>query len=320
MGADAHGTAALGHRQSHGQRLFPARQMNGMLPHPGAGQNVLAAGQAGGGTGARVGKDLLGRACPEHLAAVHHDHLPAQAVGLVPVVGHQQGRARKPGQQAAHFPFYFLAQVAVQRTERLVQHQDAGFGRQNAGQGGTLLLPARKRAGQALGQFLQPHGPQCLGTGGPAGGRVLFLFQGAEDILFHGHVGEQGVVLEQQTHIALLGRQVDALGAVEQHPSIQHDAPFVRPDDACNTAQGHAFAAAGCAQKGGGSVPCRERSVEGKAIKPLGHIYFQAHVRFPPCFCLRSSRLTASSTTAEITISTSTHCMAPASSLVRQSW
>ena len=62
MGADAHGTAALGHRQSHGQRLFPARQMNGMLPHPGAGQNVLAAGQAGGGTGAGVGKDLLGRA------------------------------------------------------------------------------------------------------------------------------------------------------------------------------------------------------------------------------------------------------------------
>ncbi len=32
MGADAHGAAALGHRQSHGQRLFPARQMNGMLP------------------------------------------------------------------------------------------------------------------------------------------------------------------------------------------------------------------------------------------------------------------------------------------------
>ena len=63
MGADAHGTASLGHRQSHGQRLFPARQMNGMLPHPGAGQNVLAAGQAGGGTGAGVGKDLPGRAC-----------------------------------------------------------------------------------------------------------------------------------------------------------------------------------------------------------------------------------------------------------------
>ena len=43
------------------------------------------------------------------------------------------------------------------------------FFRQDAGQGSTLLLPARKRTGQALGQFLQPHGPQCLGTGGPPG-------------------------------------------------------------------------------------------------------------------------------------------------------
>ena len=154
----------------------------------------------------------------------------------------------------------------------------------------------------------------------PCGRQGPFLFQGTEDILFHGHVGEQCVVLEQQAHIALLGRQVDALSAVEQHPAIQHDASFVRPDDASNAAQGHAFAAAGRTQKGGSSVPCRERSVEGKTIKPLGHIYFQAHVRFPPCFCLRSSRFTASSTTAEITISTSTHCMAPVSSLVRQSW
>ena len=40
----------------------------------------------------------------------------------------------------------------------------------------------------------------------------------------------------------------------------------------------------------------------------------------PPAFCFFSSRLTASSTTAEMTMSTSTHRMAPSSSLVRQSW
>ena len=235
-------------------------------------------------------------------------------------MGDQQRRAAKPGQQAAHFALHFLAQVAVQRTERLVQHQNFGPAHKDACQRSALLLSAGKLGRVALGKGFQPHGLQHFGAAGLAGGLVFFGFQAAEHVLLHGHVGEQGVVLEQQTHIALLGRQVDALSAVEQHPAIQHDAPLVWPDDACNAAQGHAFAAAGRTQKGGSSVPCRERSVESKAIKPLGHIYFQAHVRFPPCFCLRSSRLTASSTTAEITISTSTHCMAPASSLVRQSW
>ena len=142
MGADAHGTAALGPRQSHGQRLFPARQMNGMLPHPGAGQNVLAAGQAGGSTGAGVGKDLFRGAGAEHLPAVHDDHLPAQAVSFVPVVGDQKRGAVKPGQQTAHFAFHSLAQVTVQRAEGLVQHQDAGLAHQNACQRGALLLPA----------------------------------------------------------------------------------------------------------------------------------------------------------------------------------
>ena len=46
---------------------------------------------------------------------------------------------------------------------------------------------------------------------------------------------------------------------------------------------------------------------------------FKTHAR-PPAFCFFSSRFTASSTTAEITISTSTQRMAPASSLVRHSW
>ena len=51
------------------------------------------------------------------LPAIHHDHIPAQAVGFVTVVGDQQRRAAKPGQQAAHFALHFFAQVAVQRTE-----------------------------------------------------------------------------------------------------------------------------------------------------------------------------------------------------------
>ena len=292
--------------------------MHPVRVHPDAGQDVLAAGQAGGGQAAGVCKDLSGRASPQHLAAVHDDHFAAETVGLVTVVSHEQSRAVKPGQQAAHFALYFLAEVTVQCAERLVQHQDAGLARQNAGQRSALLLPARKLTGQAVGQFLQPHGAQGLRAGHFAGGGVLLLFQRAEDVLLHRHIREQRVVLEQQAHVPLLRGQVDALLAVEQDTAIQHDAAAVGSDDARNAAQGHAFAAAGCAEDGGGIARCELRA-KGEAVEPFGDLDVQAHVCFPPCFCLRSSRLTASSTTAEMTMSTSTHCIAPLSSLVRQS-
>ena len=319
MGTDAHGGAVFRHRERHGKLLLPAGEMHPVRVHPDAGQDVLAAGQAGGGQAARVCKDLSGRAGPQHLAAVHDDHLAAEAVGLVAVVGHEQGRAVKPGQQAAHFALHFLAEVAVQCAERLVQHQDVGLACQNAGQCSALLLPARKLAGQAAGQFLQPHGAQGLRTGRFAGGGVLLLFQRAEDVLLHRHIREQRVVLEQQAHVPLLRGQVDALLAVEQDTAIQHDAAAVGSDDARNAAQGHAFAAAGCAEDGGGGIARCELRAKGEAVEPFGDLDVQAHVCFPPCFCLRSSRLTASSTTAEMTMSTSTHCIAPLSSLVRQS-
>ena len=73
------------------------------------------------------------------------------------------------------------------------------------------------------------------------------------------------------------------------------------------------------AKDGGGGIACCELRAKGEAVEPFGDLDVQAHVCFPPCFCLRSSRLTASSTTAEMTMSTSTHCIAPISSLVRQS-
>ena len=234
-------------------------------------------------------------------------------------MGHEQGRAVKPGQQAAHFALHFLAEVAVQCAERLVQHQDTGLACQNAGQCSALLLPARKLTGQTVGQFLQPHGAQGLRTGRFAGGGVLLLFQRAEDVLLHRHIREQRVVLEQQANVPLLRGQVDTLLAVEQDTAIQHDAAAVGSDDASNAAQGHAFAAAGCAEDGGGGIACCELRAEGETVEPFGDLDVQAHVCFPPCFCLRSSRLTASSTTAEMTMSTSTHCIAPLSSLVRQS-
>ena len=319
MGPHADGVAVRGNRLGQAQIDAPAGQADGVAVHRGAGQNVLAAGEPGGGDALRVGKDLLGGAGPQHLAVVHDDHLPAQAVGLIPVVGDQQGGACERGQQAAHFALHFFPQVAVQGAERLVQHQDAGAAHQDAGQGGALLLAAGQLGRTVPGHLFQTHGPQHIPAAGPAGGGVFFGLQAAEDVLLHRHVGEQGIVLEQQPHTPLLGRQVDAFFAVKQHPAVQHNAAPVGLDDAGDAAEGHAFAAARGPQNRRGGVSGGEPGPEGEAVKGFFNVDFQAHAR-TPAFCLRSSRFTASSTTAEMAMSTRTHCMAPASSLVRQSW
>ena len=319
MGTDAHSGAARRDGQHQPQGGAPAVQPDGVAVQRGAGQNVLAAGQPRGGNALRVGKNGLGGTGAQHLPLVQHDHFFAQAVGLVPVVGHQQGSARKVCQQAAYLALYLLPQVAVQRAERLVQHQDAGLAHQNARQRGALLLSAGKLGRVALGKRFQPHGAQHFGAGGAAGGRVFFCLQAAEDILLHGHVGEQGVVLEQQPYAPLLRRQVDVLCTVKQHPPVQHDASAVRLYDACNASQCHAFAAAGSTQQSGGGVAGGKGGAEGEAVQLFFNADFKAHFR-PPAFCFFSSRFTASSTTAEMAISTSTHRMAPSSSLVRQSW
>ena len=51
----------------------------------------------------------------------------------------------------------------------------------------------------------------------------LLLFQAAQtnqDILLHGHVGEQGVLLKQIPDPPLLGRQIDAPIAVKEHSAV----------------------------------------------------------------------------------------------------
>ena len=158
MGADAHGGAGFRNLGGKVKGRIPAGQAHGVGIHAGAGQNVLAAGQPCSGGALRVCKHLFGAAGAQHLPAIHHDHIPAQAVGFVTVVGDQQRRAAKPGQQAAHFALHFLTQVAVQRTERLVQHQNFGPAHKDACQRGALLLSAGKLGRVALGKGFQPHG------------------------------------------------------------------------------------------------------------------------------------------------------------------
>ncbi len=71
---------------------------------------------------------LLGRAHLLDLAPVEHDHLVGDLEGLLLVVGHEQAghvdlvmKTAEPGAQ-------LVANLGVERTERLVQQQDLGRG------------------------------------------------------------------------------------------------------------------------------------------------------------------------------------------------
>ena len=143
----------------------------------------------------------------------------------------------------------------------------------------------------------------------------LSAFRPAEDVLLHGHIQEEGVILEEAGPRPA-GRQVDVLplsNSTRPSSTMRPLSGFTMPRDA---AQRHAFAAARRAQKGRGSVPGGE--VE-RRVKPFSFPrYVLPGSCAATCFLLFfSRRFTASSTTAEMTMSTS-HCMAPASSLVRQ--
>ena len=85
-------------------------------------------------------KNRLPATAGHHMALVHNHHLRAEAVGFVPVVGNQQHVLSKAGQHFLHFPLQLGTQIAVQRGEGFIQHEQTGLIHQDAGQSHTLGL------------------------------------------------------------------------------------------------------------------------------------------------------------------------------------
>ena len=246
-------------------------------------------------------------------------------VRLVTAVGHQQHVMAKVRQQPAQFHLQLVPQVAVQRRKRLIQQQQFGFVHQNPRQRRTLLLPAGQLVRTAVFQPFQLEQRQHAAHLLFPAGLVRFPAQAAQDVLPHRHVGEQCVILKQIAHLPLLGRQVNFFVGIKQRHAVQHDAALVRRFHTGDAFQGQAFAAAGGpqqAQHGGGVVLGLKADVQRERAVGFADVHQQTHRRtaFLPAFWRSSSRLTMSSTTAEMARLTSTQRKAPASSLVRQSW
>ena len=143
------------------------------------------------------------------------------------------------------------------------------------------------------------------------------LARSGADILLDRHVREQGVLLKQVADAALLRRQVDMPLAVEQRAAVQHDPAPVRAHDTGDAAQRHALAAAGRAEQRHGLVFRLERHAQVERAEFFLDVDRNTHAAAP--FPRFSSRLTASSTTAEIARLTATQKNACRSSFVRQS-
>ena len=209
--------------------------------------------------------------------------------------------------------------MRVERRERLVEHEELRLADQDARERRALLLTAGELGGLVLFQALESHHAQDLA-------QLLFTLhpiplamQAAKDVLPHGHVGKQRVILEEVAHVPLLRREVDLLFRVEEHDAVELDMPAVGLFDAGDALERVALAAArGAEQAGDARVGLKSR-VELKNAERFVDVNDQTHA-FTAFFCRVSSRFTVSSTTVLMARLTSTQNMAPRSSLVRQSW
>ena len=258
-----------GHRAGGVHRLAGHRQhAPGRVGHGGV-QQVQVADERGHEGGGRLVVDLERGA---HLldAAALHDHDPVgQGQGLLLVVGDIDGGDPRGLLDGPDLGAQALADLGVQGRQGLVQEQHPRPHRQGPGQGGPLLLAAGHLVRVALAQFLHVDQGQHLVH--PRGDRFRAPpghLQAEGDVLAHGHVGEQGVVLEHHAHAPLVGGHPGDLGAADA------DAAGGGGFEAGDHAQGGGLAAAGTAQEGH-ELAFLHRQVEavdhGGPAEPLDH-------------------------------------------------
>ena len=123
----------------------------------------------------------------------------------------------QPAQPAAQF----LAHFGVERAERLIEQQHLRFHGKSTRQGDALALTARKLGGKPVLQPAEldeiqklPHAAADLGFGWADVARLDAQPEG--DVLKHGHVAEQSVVLEHETDLSFAHVLVRRVFAIEK--------------------------------------------------------------------------------------------------------
>ena len=205
--------------QWHRQRQLrldvdPCDPSAGIVSQDPPGEHVLdAEGRVAGHDRRR--QELARRGDRLDAAVTEQHHLVGERQRLADVVRDVEHRdaplvadAQQPGQDA-------LAQLHVDRRERLVEQQQAGIGGERARQRDALALPARKRGGIPV-----EHVPDVQRV--DRGLRARPVAARAEcDVRARGQVREEARVLRDVADAAKLGRAPHAGGAVEEHGAVR---------------------------------------------------------------------------------------------------
>ena len=318
MGPALHGDRAVGNGDggalAHGvqrQKNVPAVKADAALAAAHR-QEIAAAGQPRRALRGGMAHQRLRVRHGRGSAVFHHADLLTVAAAFPQVVADPEDRAVKAREQVGELQLKVPLEVAVERGEGLVEQDRLRLGAEDAGERDALLLPAGELRGILFLQPLQPEHPELF-----RGQRALFRpaprADAAENVLLNGHVGKKCILLEEIADPALLRREVDLLFAVEEHAAVQHDPAAVGRHDAGDAFERHALATAGGPEQRQRFVRYLEFRLQTERTEAFFNINIQAHA-----FALlarlasrkrsrRSSILTASSTTAEITMFTATH-------------
>ena len=151
--------------------------------------------------------DLLGRAALPDLAALHHRDAVGHRERLLLVVRDVEERDADLALDALQLHLHLLAQLQVERAERLVEQEHGGPVDERARQRHALLLPARQLARRRLLAAGQLHQLERLAhAGADLVLRDLAPLEPERHVVRDVQVLEQRVALEDRVHVALVRR------------------------------------------------------------------------------------------------------------------
>ncbi|MCY1353754.1 hypothetical protein D9M68_483180 [compost metagenome] len=185
------------------------------------GERVRLADEAEDEGRDRMVVDLVRRADLFDRALAHDDDAVGQFQRLLLVVGDEDRRVAGAVVDLAQPLAQFLPDLGVERAEGLVEQQHVRLDRHGAGERHALALAAGQLGGITfveageLHQVEQIEGPLADLSGRRPSARRAHL-EAEGDVVEHGHVAEQGVVLEDEADVALLHRLLRGVLVTEE--------------------------------------------------------------------------------------------------------